>query len=108
MLFRFWDEKTSLKPRVFAIRLHLEDDDVSFDVAVEYYRNQLKKALDEGGVQILEMKPARHGDAGTYSTEVVLGFKEGTTPFVFEPSSLLKKFKTGRGNQKKTRWVEYR
>jgi len=105
VLFRVWDERTPPKPKVFAIRLHLEDDNVSFNVAVEDYHNQLKKALD---VQILEMKPARHGDAGTYSVEIVLGFKEGTTPFVFEPSSLLKKFKTGRGNQKKTRWVEYR
>ena len=108
VLFRFWDEKTSPKPRVFAIGLHLEDDDVSFDVAVEDYRNQLKKALDEGGIQILEMKPVRYGDAGTYSMEITLGFKKGTTPFLFEPSLLSKKYKTGQGNQKKSCYVEYR
>jgi len=108
VLFRIWDEKTSPKLRAYAIRLHLEIDEVSFDRAAEDYHIQMKKALDGVGLQILEMKLARHGDIGTYTTEIVLGFKEGTIPFLLDPALLMKKFKTGQGNQKKTRWVEYR
>jgi len=95
VLFRIWDEKTSPKPRAYTIGLHFEIDEVSFNVAAEDYRIQMKKALDGVGLQILEMKPARHGDVGTYTTEIVLSFKEGTIPFLLDPALLTKKFKTG-------------
>lgn len=88
VLFRFWEEIPCPKQRVYAIRLHHEDNSISLDIAAADYCEQMKEVLGKTGVEILDMKPTKYGDNGTYMTEITLGFKEGTTPFLFPPLKL--------------------
>ena len=80
VLFRFWKEVSFPEQRVFAFGIHLEDDDVPFDVAALYYRKQMEAVLADGGVKILGMDPSRHGDAGTYPTVITLGSLKAPPP----------------------------
>ena len=99
VLFRHWEEISCPKQRVYAIGLHREDDVVSLKVATMDYCTQMKDILGEMGVEILNMKATKHGDQGTYSTEITLGFKEGVTPFLIPPSKLTKRFWTSDNNK---------
>jgi hypothetical protein len=107
VLFRFWEEESCPKLRVFAIGLHLVDNDVSYEVATTDYQMQTAKALTGGGVRILEMRPAHYGESSVYSTEITLGYTEGTIPFPFNPTKLTRHFWTGP-NVKRARYIEYR
>lgn len=109
VLFRFWLEGSYPKQRVFAIGIHRENDHIPYDVAVTDFRTQMEKSLAATGVQILGMKQALYGDTNIYSTEITLGFTEGTIQFLFHPNLLPKRIWTGprnRNGRRKVRYVE--
>ena len=108
VLFRPWVYMSAPMQRVYAIGIHRKDDRVPFEVASEDYAKQMEESLTTNNIRILNMKPALHGDAKYYCTEITLGFKEGTTPFLINPQRLSRHFWTGPANTKTARKIEYR
>ena len=108
VLFRPWVFASVPIQRVYAFGIHHKDDAVPFDVAALDYTQQMEAPLSANNIQIRDMSPAYHSDARTYCTKIVLGFKEGTTPFLINARRLTPQFWTGTANTKAGRSVEYK
>jgi len=108
VLFRPWKDESFPIQHIYAIGIHRHGDRVPFEVATADYVEQMTAPLAVYNARILDTTPANHGVAGEYATKIKFGFKEGTIPFLINPKKLTRQFRTGLGNSKTERNVQYR
>lgn len=108
VLFRMWRNETSRTQHFYATGIHLEDDEVSFEIVATDYRDQISEAIKRNKVTILEMTQATYGDSGDYTTKITFGFEDDKIPFLISPTKLARRFWTGIGNIKRMRNIAYR
>jgi len=108
VLFRPWKDESFPIQHIYAIGIHRHGDRVPFEVATADYVEQMTAPLAVHNARILDTTPANHGVAGEYATKIKFGFNEGTIPFLINPKKLTRQFRTGLGNSKTERNVQYR